>query len=301
MVCLCLFQIEFLFTIDCLSMKDIGISNLPNLHHKFHLEKGIQFNIVVIGSHGLGKTTFVNNFFGQEVLSSELKTEVIQDACSIEVNEFEVNEENYKIKMDIIEIDGIGDNIDNSKCYKPVIELFIERFNEYQEQSEKYIKQSINDNRIHLCLYFLEPICYVKDSDLIAFQTISDYCNVIPIVSKADLLTTDEIEVLRDLIQTKYKEDPFFISCTTDCNLKKEYNWGILDISNFDMFKLREYILEKQTIYLIDETEYLYDQYRISQLANETPEGQEFLKKLAHKQQTLDQIKERIKKKQEML
>ena len=42
----------------------IGISNLPKSHHASLSVRSCNFNAMIVGSNGLGKTTFLSQFFG---------------------------------------------------------------------------------------------------------------------------------------------------------------------------------------------------------------------------------------------
>ncbi|ORD93911.1 SPN4 [Enterospora canceri] len=283
-------------------MKEIGIANLPNLKHKIHTEKGIRFNMAVAGSHGLGKTTFINNFLGQIVFKEHFNTKIIQESCRIETTNLDLEEENLKIRMDLIKINGIGDCVNNSNVTQPIREFLLQKYDEYSAQFDNKVKSEIEDPRIHLCIYFLEPVNYLKQSDVDAMTAISEYCTIIPVVAKSDLLVPEEINEIRRLISTTFSNhESYFISCTTDCSEIKEYNWGVVKRDNFDFHKLRQDVLEKETLGYYEETEFLYDTYRINILAGKVVNGQSLLTKLNGKQHELDEIKERIRHKKKIL
>ncbi|KAL6122601.1 hypothetical protein NUSPORA_00369 [Nucleospora cyclopteri] len=288
-----------------MEQKTIGISNLPNLMHNRYLEKGCTLNIMLAGSHGLGKTTFINSFLNQKVLQPQKSTKIITGSCRMESFKLEIIENNFKINMEVIEVDGIGDSIDNTNCHEPIVQILNDRFEDYSNKFNNTIKSKIEDNRIHICLYFLEPIEFLKKSDAQVIEKISEYCNVIPIVAKSDLLDKEEIESMRHFFSSTLtctninnKDTPvFFLSNASTFNGNREYPWGALDVNIYDFYTLRQYILEQSTINFITETEYLYDQFRIAKMALEVIEGKSFLDKFDSRKKELENLKLRIKSK----
>lgn len=278
------------------------ISNLPNLHHKKSIEKTFRFNIMLAGANGLGKTTFFNNFLNKKVLSTELQREIRKSDISIEIQKMEINENDFFVKLDVIEVNGVGDNFDNSKCEKGIVDLLKERYEEYSKEFDDTIKRTVNDSRVHVCLYFFEASNFIKESDIRTFNAISQYCNVIPVVGKADMMTEEEMVVFKELFTKNLGEaEIFFVSCEKDCKTFREYNWGSIEKNAFDFFKLRELLLERNTKEFVVETEFLYDQHRMNALAEEMLEGKECLSEFNAQNQELEEIKERIVNKREML
>jgi cell division control protein 12 len=45
----------------------IGINNLPNQYHKIISRKWVHYTLLLVGSSGLGKTTFINTLFNTEL------------------------------------------------------------------------------------------------------------------------------------------------------------------------------------------------------------------------------------------
>ena len=266
------------------------------------MEEPFRFNIMLAGSKGLGKTTFFNNFINKSILDQKINREIINNICNISVEKMEINESNFVVKMDLVEVDGIGDHVDNKKCSEPIINLLKDRFNDYLYQFENKIKRLIDDLRIHVCLYFIEPIPFLKQADIDVIKDISKYCNVIPIIGKADMMTEEELHYLKEEITNKIRDtDIFYMSCNKNLSDIREYNWGTVERQSFDFYKLRGVLLEKNTKDLIDETEFLYDQYRMNILAEELFEDKEFLSVFSEQNEEIEAIKQRIAGKRELL
>ncbi|OQS53426.1 CDC3 [Ecytonucleospora hepatopenaei] len=278
------------------------ISNLPNLYHKKCLETPFKFNLMLIGSKGTGKTTFLNNFFNKKVLNDSHQMEIIRDLCQINSHRFCVNENDFITKMDVVEISGIGDSVNNQGCGEPAIRMLQTRHKKYANDCESKINRMVKDDRIHVCLYFIEAIDILKENDINLIKELSEFTNVIAVVGKADMLNEQESEMIRNEFALKCPEiDLYFISCERNCLLYREYDWGTINREDFDFYKLRELLLEKGTKELIEETEYLYNQYRVNMLAEELADGKDFLSEFNEQNQKLCEIQERIAGKRQRL
>lgn len=203
-----------------MTQKGIGVSNLPNVKYRSFCKAGIDFNIMMVGSNGLGKSSFINQMLGDSVLSSDpfLKPDDGQqnndsarasdedDAgeqedkylhrnslINIQISKFFVMEKDFQTRITIAEIDGVGDNVCNHECWVPVVNLIQDNFKDYLEQERKNVRPLIKDKRFHVCLYFLEPNpSHVKLVDIKTMKEISKMCNLIPVVGKSDLLSDVE-------------------------------------------------------------------------------------------------------------
>ncbi|ADM10993.1 Cdc3-like septin [Encephalitozoon intestinalis ATCC 50506] len=211
-----------------MSQKGIGVSNLPNVKYRSFCKAGIDFNIMIIGSSGLGKSSFINQMLGEPVLSSDpfLKeddgnqsneitrvsdtdgAEEQEDRyfhrnslINIQISKFFVMENEFQTRITVAEVDGVGDNVCNEECWVPVVELIQNNFKDYLEQERKNVRPLIKDKRIHICLYFLEPNpSHVKLVDIKTMKEISKICNLIPVVGKSDLLSDLERQECSDRI-----------------------------------------------------------------------------------------------------
>lgn len=270
-----------------MNQKGIGVSNLPNLKYKSVCKNGLDFNIMMVGSHGLGKTCFINGL---------LSTQVVQHTAEnsdFHITSFTVIENEFKTNMTITEIDRIGDSSDNDKCWVPIVKYLHESYQDFLNKEQKNVRTLIRDKRVHVCFYFLEPnVDFIKPADLLSMKEISKYCNLIPIVSKSDFLNEVQIQdcfdFLRNVIEsngiTVFEESnttrgdisnfipPFFVVCPDKNNsMTRKYPWGSIEIQNMltnDLFRLRDKLINRNIIELIERTEDFYDKFRATVLSN---------------------------------
>lgn len=315
-------------------MGSIGVSSLPIVRNSDISVKGIDLNIMIAGSNGLGKTTFMNNFLGINVLKHQPFKEKTQgkywyneDVSNVQLSTLEIKELDFSTRMVIVEIDGIGDHVNNTNCYEAAVELLEDSFKNYEKKLEENVKALVSDKRIHLCFYMLEPIEDVKIADIEAMKAIGKHCNLIPIIGKSDLLKRQDIPKIKKMIKeqldtngitifdspTNGFEAPFpIISGGMEDGSsepsEREYSWGTVDLNNSchnEINKLRKFILEHSIINLKNETEFFYDNYRTSKLAahltgdGKSENNKGLLMRLEDYRKEIQEIKVRIKKKRD--
>lgn len=52
-------------------VKNVGFANLPNQLHRKAVRRGFVFNLMITGSPGLGKSTFINALFCSDLYNTE--------------------------------------------------------------------------------------------------------------------------------------------------------------------------------------------------------------------------------------
>lgn len=287
----------------------IGVTNLPNQRYRSILKRTLNYNIMVVGGNGLGKTTFLNMLLDTSLIGKQdgngittakgllLENGVVdmsqrQGLASESGIEFlqtivTVVERGFSMNLNIIEVDKIGNSTRNQNCWVP-IERYIGKCYEEYMGSEKYtIKSRINDKRIHVCLYFCEPInTGFKCVDVAAMKRLSNICNLIPIVSKADLLNSAQIGKLDKLMRRTLQEEeiecfilknaeeqdisgPFFTVCAIKNEAgeyMREYPWGTIYIetaNTSDFYKIKEVLISRGYLELLEGTNAFYDRFKM--------------------------------------
>uniref|UniRef100_A0A2I3HBC2 Neuronal-specific septin-3 n=1 Tax=Nomascus leucogenys TaxID=61853 RepID=A0A2I3HBC2_NOMLE len=177
-------------------MKPMSIKFQPQMRKKT-MKTGFDFNIMVVGQSGLGKSTLVNTLFKSQVsrkASSWNREEKIPKTVEIKAIGHVIEEGGVKMKLTVIDTPGFGDQINNENCWEP-IEKYI------NEQYEKFLKEEVNiarkkripDTRVHCCLYFISPTGHsLRPLDLEFMKHLSKVVNIIPVIAKADTMTLEE-------------------------------------------------------------------------------------------------------------
>jgi septin 7 len=278
--------------------KGIGVSNLPNLLHNEFRKRPCNLNILVIGPHGIGKTTFMNRLVGSHVFSKQPfeSTEnnpfwYLEADCNIHSSSIEVCDSNFVTKLNVVEVDGFGDQVDNTGCYKPIVELIESRFDDYKTQIKEKTALHIEDNRFHICFFFLEPIFSINECSIEALKKLSPLCTVIPVIGKSDLVNSDLDVKLKTFIRRTLEENgvsglneytnewPFllFSECrdpstgVEEAKLWRDTTFQSHQTNDFNV--LRRLVIEKHAYQLIKDTDQFYDNYRITRLLQQTTDN----------------------------
>jgi len=94
--------------------------------------------------------------------------------------------------------DGVG----GAGCrWKPILDNIEARFDAYLEQENRVNRTKMVDNRIHACLYFIEPTGHsLKPVDVEFMRRLHTKVNLIPVIAKADTMTDEEIAAFKQRI-----------------------------------------------------------------------------------------------------
>ena len=87
----------------------------------------------------------------------------------------DIEESGVRLRLTVVDTPGFGDFVNNDEWYsiiaalslhhvlmcphswRPIVENIEARFDSYLEQENRVNRQKIVDNRIHACLYFIQP------------------------------------------------------------------------------------------------------------------------------------------------
>uniref|UniRef100_A0A6G3MFK1 Septin-2 (Trinotate prediction) n=1 Tax=Henneguya salminicola TaxID=69463 RepID=A0A6G3MFK1_HENSL len=175
------------------------------------LKKGIEFNIMVVGESGLGKTTLINTLLNTNMRSSLSNHKELEKTVTIEVNTLELEERGSKIRLSIIDTPGFGNSLNNSNAIEPLVTYIDSQLANYFQDEIGLNRRSLVDNRVHICLYFIEPMHRgLKPLDIKFMQAVQNKVNVFPLLAKADAYTNQELidmkrQVIKDLSSHEIK------------------------------------------------------------------------------------------------
>lgn len=172
------------------------------------LKKGIQFTLMVVGQSGTGRSTFINSLCGQQVVdpsstiplptddSTERDFKLREEQVELEDNE------GVKISLNIIDTPGFGDSLDNASNFNIVTDHLKHQYDEVLlEESRVRRNPRFKDSRVHAVLYLINPTGHgLKELDVEMLKQLSGLVNVIPVISKADSLTREELALNKKLI-----------------------------------------------------------------------------------------------------
>jgi septin 7 len=139
----------------------VGFANLPNQVYRKAVKKGFEFNLIVIGESGLGKSTFINSLFLAELYNAQDYPGTFErkkKTTCVESTSVMLTEKNVNLKLTVVDTPGFGESINNTNCWQPLIDYIDNKYEDYLGAESKINRKlPINDQRIHCCLHFIAP------------------------------------------------------------------------------------------------------------------------------------------------
>uniref|UniRef100_H9G409 Septin-type G domain-containing protein n=1 Tax=Anolis carolinensis TaxID=28377 RepID=H9G409_ANOCA len=174
------------------------------------MKTGFEFNIMVVGQSGLGKSTMVNTLFKSKISRKSTGTgyeERIPKTVHLLSVTHIVEEKGVKMKLTVTDTPGFGDQINNQNCWEPIVEFINEQYERYlREEILINRKRKIPDTRVHACVYFVPPTGHwLRPLDLEFMWRLSKITNVVPVIARADTLTLEERAEFKQKIQKDLK------------------------------------------------------------------------------------------------
>jgi septin 3/9/12 len=196
--------------------KYVGFDTITTQIENRLLKRGFQFNVMVVGRSGLGKSTLVNTLFSSKLSHSfgrKSANQPIEKTTEILVHSHTLVENNVKLNMNIIDTPGFGDQINNDKCWEPLVKYIKEQHSQYLRKELTATRDKfIVDSRVHCVLYFIPPnIKKLSQLDIQALKRLSEVANVVPVIAKSDSLTLEERSDFKKLLQHEFLHHQFNI------------------------------------------------------------------------------------------
>ncbi|XP_076000196.1 neuronal-specific septin-3 isoform X2 [Genypterus blacodes] len=204
----------------------VGIESVLDQMRRKTMKSGFEFNIMVVGQSGLGKSTLVNTLFKSKV-SRKTCTPNYEEKISRTVKLHSVShlieEKGVKLKLTVVDTPGFGDKINNENCCEPIMKYINEQYEKYlREELHINRKRRIPDTRVHCCIYFLPPTGHrLRPIDVEFMKGLGNIVSIVPVIAKADTFTIEERLQFKERIkydlaangirvypQKEYDEDP---------------------------------------------------------------------------------------------
>ncbi|CCE61771.1 hypothetical protein TPHA_0B00990 [Tetrapisispora phaffii CBS 4417] len=179
----------------------VGIDLIIKQKERIIKDKGINFTVMVAGQYGLGKSTFINTLFGENLLSvSDYRTHTMEVDITmpptklITIHKANLVGNNCKVNLTVIDTPGFGSKMNSAFSWTPLTNHIDEKIRTNIFQEEQPDRTMMNDGRVHCCIYFIEPINKgLTTLDVVTMKELSKRVNLIPVIAKADTLTKKEL------------------------------------------------------------------------------------------------------------
>ena len=150
------------------------------------------------GESGLGKSTLVNTLFNTSLYppkeTKQPSLDFAPSTVAIQSISADIEENGVRLRLNVVDTPGFGDFVNNTESWRPIVENIEQRFDAYLDAENKINRLNIVDNRIHACVYFIQPTGHsLKPLDVEVMRRLHTRVNLIPVIAKADTLTDEEI------------------------------------------------------------------------------------------------------------
>lgn len=215
----------------------VGFANLPNQWHRKSVRKGFNFNVMVVGpwirmhmystwhwlsnevtgESGLGKSTLVNTLFNTSLYPPRERKgpslDIIPKTVTIQSISADIEEAGVRLRLTVVDTPGFGDFVNNDESWRPITDNIEQRFDAYLDAENKVNRMNIVDNRIHACVFFIQPTGHsLKPLDIEVMKRLHTKVNLIPVIAKSDTLTDDEIAAFKARVSQSW------LPCVTHAN-----------------------------------------------------------------------------------
>ncbi|KAF7683881.1 Cell division control protein 11 [Astathelohania contejeani] len=271
--------------------------------------RNLSLSIMITGHHGIGKSTFINRLFNRFIIPENSSLVPRED---IDIYIIEISCDGIKRKVNIVDTPGLGYRLDDTQIHENIINFIRGQYDLFLAEETK-IKRNpeFEDTRVHCLLYFISPSTHgLKLMDNKFLQKVNGLVNIIPIIGKADGLTTNELHIARSKMKSQFTEYgikicdfmddqeiymttippsqineliPFAvctggISSVENKKMERQYEWGVPLTENSthnDFSILKEILLNGYCEYLIESTvSVFYEKYRTQILTEILPNGE---------------------------
>ncbi|WFD30456.1 cell division control protein [Malassezia sp. CBS 17886] len=184
----------------------VGFDTLLKQIQNKLLHRGFQFNVMVVGQTGLGKSTLVNTLFASKLLDTKGRMEPsdeIPQTTTITADSHLVVENGVKLRLNLVDTPGYGDLINNEHCWEPIVKYIKDQYSVYLRKELTAVRERhIADTRVHAVLFFINPSGHsLRPIDIQVLKKLGDIANVIPVIAKADTLTIEERNIFKKRIR----------------------------------------------------------------------------------------------------
>jgi len=170
---------------------EIAIRAIPRNIERTTVKRGFHFNILVAGRYDLGQEALIETLFGVQL--NKQRNEDLADCC-LKEDTTSVSDGPVKLHLKVLTTPNFGTRLDETGSYKPIIRNIRDRLGKHlYSETQLYRKKDTPDERIHVCFYLFPPsgpLIMPNDENLL--KRLVQYVNVIPVIARADMLTTQE-------------------------------------------------------------------------------------------------------------
>lgn len=185
---------------------DQGNVSSAALRKRKTLKKSINFSIMIVGESGSGRSTLINTLCGGNSIvptSSTIREDAFTKKMMLRHENVELEDnDGHKISLNIIDTPNFANQINCEQDFRVIVDFIRHQFDEVLlEESRVKRNPRFKDGRIHVLIYLINPTGHgLSEIDVKFLKHINNLVNIIPVISKADSLTREELMLNKRLI-----------------------------------------------------------------------------------------------------
>ncbi|PNI44255.1 SEPT12 isoform 6 [Pan troglodytes] len=249
-------------TPPCEMLGPVGIEAVLDQLKIKAMKMGFEFNIMVVGQSGLGKSTMVNTLFKSKVWKSNPPGLGVPTPQTLQLHSLThvIEEKGVKLKLTVTDTPGFGDQINNDNCLRPLDIEFLQRLcrtvnvvpviaradSLTMEERETFRRRIQQNLRTH-CIDVYPQMCFDEDiNDKILNSKLRDRIPFAVVGADQEHLVNGR------------------------CVLGRKTKWGIIEVENMahcEFPLLRDLLIRSHLQDLKDITHNIhYENYRVIRL-----------------------------------
>lgn len=278
--------------VDANTQPKVGLGELPRQVELNAKRKGAKINLVLAGSSGSGKSTFINTLFAEELMQKS----PVPPGQEVRERKFELVEGDFTMELTVVDMPGFGIKMDNQYSWVPIVRYIDHHARAHLLQEEQPDRRRMRENRVHACLYFISSTnMSLSQLDIESMREIAKRVNLIPVIARSDTLNKEELVNFKALVINtmkaynievchfvsdqyvlgKIKEvapyavigsNSLFKNAEGKLVRARKYHWGMVEIENplhCDFVQLRDLLLSEHMLDLIISMESHYNEFRL--------------------------------------
>ena len=162
--------------------------------------QGTKFTIMVAGGLNSGKSSFLNSLVNKEIVR-------ISQTSQIDIYLLNLDFGGVTQKFTFIDTPGFGYSMNDTDLQDSILEYIKDQFDSYIEEETK-IRRNVKyeDTRVHVLVYLISSCGNgLKPRDIVFLQKVSNFVNIIPVITKTEGMPKKEIGEVKDLVRRQLK------------------------------------------------------------------------------------------------
>lgn len=176
----------------------IDFADITNQINRREMNRTYEFNLMLVGLKGVGKSTLVKSLFQGMIKPDEIQ--------NLKLNEYSELLEENGVKLHLRCIETSYYRTHSQADYVKYIE---EQFKVYFKSQLRQSSWNIKDTRVHCCLYLIPPYgkLELEKEDLDCMKALHEKVNLIPVIAKSDTFDMIELEKFKENILSALEEN----------------------------------------------------------------------------------------------